>query len=52
VPSMTVYACWPSSAVNLRRVFSMAFSPRGEYLALGNDNGIASLYRIRSGYPV
>jgi U3 small nucleolar RNA-associated protein 18 len=52
VPTMTVYGNWPTQATNLRRIFCMAFSPRGEYLAMGNDKGSALLFRIRNGYPL
>jgi U3 small nucleolar RNA-associated protein 18 len=52
VPTMTVYGNWPTQATNLRRIFCLAFSPGGEYLAIGNDKGSALLFRIRNGYPL
>jgi U3 small nucleolar RNA-associated protein 18 len=50
VPTMTVYANWPTQNVNLRRVSCLAFSPSGGFLAAGNDKGEALLFRVRNGY--
>lgn len=50
VPSMTVFSNWPAQSTHLRRVQSVAFSPGGGYLAVGNDKGDAHLYRIGA-YP-
>lgn len=50
VPSLTVYGNWPTRRVILGRASSLAFSPKGGYLAVGNDRGRALLFRIRDGY--
>lgn len=49
-PSMTVFSNWPSQTAGIRRVQTLAFSPGGGYLAVGNDKGDAHLYRLNA-YP-
>lgn len=46
VPSRTVFSNWPSSRTPLHYVHSIAFSPGGGYLAVGNAKGRALLYRL------
>mmetsp|Transcript_21125 Transcript_21125/g.54156 ORF Transcript_21125/g.54156 Transcript_21125/m.54156 type:complete len:301 (-) Transcript_21125:69-971(-) len=46
VPSRTVYSNWPSGRSPLHFVHSVAFSPGGGYLAVGNAKGRALLYRL------
>lgn len=49
-PSMTVFSNWPRQRDFVRRVQSLAFSPAGGFLAVGNDKGDALMYRVRD-YP-
>jgi len=46
LPSMTVFANWPTSSTPLHYVTSLAFSPSSGYLVVGNDRGKALLYRL------
>ena len=46
VPSGTVFSNWPSSKTPLHNVSTVAFSPGGAYLAVGNDRGRVLLYRL------
>jgi U3 small nucleolar RNA-associated protein 18 len=46
LPSMTVFANWPTSKTPLQYVHSLAFSPNSGYLALGNAKGRVLLYRL------
>ena len=48
LPSCTVYSNWPTAATPLGRVSSVAWSPGGEYLAVGNEQGKIRLWEIRS----
>ncbi|KAI0566758.1 WD40/YVTN repeat-like containing protein [Gracilaria domingensis] len=50
IPSMSVYTNWPTAKAHLRRVCSVAFSPKSGYLAVGNDKGDVNLVRIKA-YP-
>lgn len=45
-PSMTVYSNWPKATTPLGHVTGMEFSPRGEFLAVGNDKGKVGLWRV------
>jgi len=45
-PSMTVFANFPG-AFNLKMVNSLAWSPGGGYLSIGNNRGAANLYRMK-----
>ncbi len=46
VPSLTVFANWPTSRTPLGHVHSAAFSPGGGFLAIGNAKGRVLLYRL------
>lgn len=50
VPTMTVYANWPTAKANMRRACSLRFSPQSGYFAVGNDKGDVHLMRLAS-YP-
>tara|TARA_B100000524_G_scaffold157874_1_gene80044 strand:- start:281 stop:454 length:174 start_codon:yes stop_codon:yes gene_type:complete len=41
-----VFSNWPTSKTPLGYVQCCAFSPTGGYIAFGNDQGKASLYRV------
>ncbi len=46
LPSCTVFSNWPTSRSPLGYVHSLAFSPGGGYLAIGNAKGRTLLYRL------
>ncbi|KAJ3331703.1 hypothetical protein HDU91_003278, partial [Kappamyces sp. JEL0680] len=46
VPTLRVVKNWPTSATPLGYVFSVAISPDGQYIAIGNDRGKVVLYRL------
>jgi len=46
MPSATVFANWPTSKTPLGHVWSLDFSPKSGYLAIGNDKGKCMLYRL------
>lgn len=46
IPSFTVFSNWPTSRSPLHYIHSLAFSPRGGYLAVGNAKGRVLLYRL------
>lgn len=46
LPSCTVFANWPTSKTPLGHVHSVAFSPGGGFMAIGNAKGRALLYRM------
>lgn len=46
LPSATVYSNWPTSGTPLGRVTSTAFSPNGQMLAIGNEGGKVTLWRL------
>lgn len=47
LPSCTVYRNWPTDKTPLGRVSSVALSPDGGYLAVGNEQGKIRLWEIR-----
>ena len=47
VPTQTVFSNWPTSKTPLKYVWSMDFSPKSRYLAVGNDHGKCLLYRLK-----
>ncbi|KAL6753672.1 WD40-repeat-containing domain protein [Haematococcus lacustris] len=46
LPSATVFSNWPTSRSPLHYVHSVAFSPNGGFLAVGNARGKVLLYRL------
>ena len=46
LPSCTVFTNWPTSNTPLGKVLSVAFSPHGEMLAVGNEQGKVRLWRL------
>ena len=46
VPTATVFSNWPTSKTPLNYVWSLDFSPKSKFLAVGNDKGICLLYRL------
>jgi U3 small nucleolar RNA-associated protein 18 len=50
LPSLTVFSNWPTSRSPLHYVHSVALSPAGGYLAVGNAKGRVLLYRLHH-YP-
>ncbi|KAH7488427.1 hypothetical protein PRIC1_007455 [Phytophthora ramorum] len=46
VPSMTVFANWPTARTPLNYVSAMDFSPNSGYFAVGNARGRVLLYRL------
>ncbi|CCC67484.1 hypothetical protein NCAS_0A09260 [Naumovozyma castellii] len=46
LPSCTVFSNWPTSGTPLGKVTSVAFSPRGEMIAVGNEQGKVRLWRL------
>lgn len=47
LPSCSVYRNWPTDKTPLGRVTSVALSPDGMYLAVGNEQGKIRLWEIR-----
>ncbi len=47
LPSCTVYRNWPTDKTPLGRIASVAVSPDGMYLAVGNEQGKIRLWEIR-----
>lgn len=47
LPTCTVYRNWPTSNTPLGRISSVAISPTGEQLAVGNEQGRIRLWEIR-----
>lgn len=47
LPSCTVYRNWPTDKTPLGRISSVAFSPDGGLLAVGNEQGAIRLWEIR-----
>jgi U3 small nucleolar RNA-associated protein 18 len=50
LPSLTVFANWPTSRSPLQYVHCAAFSPHSGFLGVGNAKGRALLYRLHH-YP-
>jgi len=48
LPSCTVYRNWPTSSTPLGRITAVAWSPNGEMLTVGNEQGKVRLWEIRS----
>lgn len=46
LPSGTVYSNWPTSGTPLGRVTAVSFSPNNEMLAIGNEGGKVTLWRL------
>ena len=46
VPSRTVFSNWPTAQTPLGYVWSIGFSPKSKFLAIGNDKGKCLLYKI------
>ena len=46
LPSLTVFANWPTTATPLRYVSALDVSPNSGFLACGNDRGRVLLYRL------
>ncbi|KAL3232714.1 U3 small nucleolar RNA-associated protein 18 [Nakaseomyces bracarensis] len=46
LPSGTIFSNWPTSGTPLGKVTSVAFSSRGEMLAVGNEQGKVRLWRL------
>lgn len=47
LPSCTVYRNWPTDKTPLGRISTIALSPDGGYLAVGNEQGKIRLWEIR-----
>jgi U3 small nucleolar RNA-associated protein 18 len=48
LPSLTAFSNWPTARNPLHYVHSLAFSPGGGYLAIGNAKGRVLLYRLHA----
>lgn len=46
VPTRTVFSNWPTSKTPLGYVWSLDFSPKSMFMAIGNDKGKCLLYRL------
>ncbi|CAI5760374.1 unnamed protein product [Candida verbasci] len=46
LPSCSVYSNWPTSGTPLGKVTSVCFSPNNEMLAIGNESGKVTLWRL------
>lgn len=46
LPTCTVFSNWPTSGTPLGKVTSVSFSPRGEMIAVGNEQGKVRLWRL------
>lgn len=46
VPTGTVFSNWPTSNTPLSYVWSLDFSPKSNFLAIGNDKGKCLLYKL------
>ncbi|CCF55604.1 hypothetical protein KAFR_0A01660 [Kazachstania africana CBS 2517] len=46
LPSCTVFSNWPTSGTPFGKVTSVSFSPSGEMLAVGNEQGKVRLWRL------
>ena len=48
LPSCTVYRNWPTEQTPLGRITAVAFTRKGDMLAVGNDAGKIRLWEIRA----
>lgn len=46
LPTGTVYSNWPTSGTPLGKVLSVAFTPNNQMMAVGNDQGRVTLWRL------
>ncbi|GAV56349.1 hypothetical protein ZYGR_0BB01260 [Zygosaccharomyces rouxii] len=46
LPTCTVFSNWPTSGTPFGKVTAVTFSPRGEMLAVGNEQGKVRLWRL------
>ncbi|CAG9330593.1 unnamed protein product [Blepharisma stoltei] len=46
VPSQTVFSNWPGIRDHIKYPMSLAFSSNSELMSVGNDEGVALLYRL------
>lgn len=46
LPTCTVFSNWPTSGTPFGKVTAVTFSPRGEMLAVGNEQGRVRLWRL------
>lgn len=47
LPSLTAFGNWPTSSTPLGHVTAVDFSPRSEYVAIGNTRGKVLLYHLK-----
>ncbi|KAK0446557.1 WD40-repeat-containing domain protein [Desarmillaria tabescens] len=47
LPSLTAFSNWPTSSSPIGHVTAVDFSPRSDYLAIGNTKGRVLLYHLR-----
>lgn len=47
LPTCTVFSNWPTSKTPLSYIFSIDFSPKSGFFAVGNDKGKVLLYRLK-----
>jgi len=48
LPTMKVFANWPTERTPLGYVQCLEFSPEGGYMAAGNDKGRVLLWKLRA----
>lgn len=46
LPTCTVFSNWPTSGTPLGKVTAVSFSPNNEFLAIGNESGKVTLWRL------
>lgn len=51
IPTFRVYQNWPTEQTPLGRVTSLAFSPEGSWLAVGNVRGAVRLFKLHHYHP-
>ncbi|KAL4716649.1 hypothetical protein ACJJTC_008284 [Scirpophaga incertulas] len=47
IPSYHIFTNFPDQSINLSHVQTVTFSPNSGYMAMGNDKGRATLYRLK-----
>lgn len=47
LPSLTAFSNWPTSSSPIGHVTAVDFSPRSDYLAIGNTKGRVLLYHLK-----